>query len=188
MTIFIAGPLVAFGFLLPAVSFQYVDFYRGHDQGGKTTLDYHDPEWVGAWWLGYLISGSVLFIISCFMFHFPRYHPNYECAEEEPANGRTVPFKQFVRISRDIISPPVGDRGMSRFIPIVLIINHALSSIPISALTTYGGKFLERQYGLSAHSSGAYFGMITVISSMLGTWVNNPQIIMTSRKMNPYIG
>ena len=48
LTIFIAGPLISFGFVLPTVSIVfYVDFYRG-----DTNMDYHDPEWVGAWWLG----------------------------------------------------------------------------------------------------------------------------------------
>ena len=48
LTIFIAGPLISFGFVLPTVSIVfYVDFYRG-----ETNMDYHDPEWVGAWWLG----------------------------------------------------------------------------------------------------------------------------------------
>ena len=42
LTIFIAGPLLAFGFILPAVSMLYVDFYRS-----DISMDRHDPEWVG---------------------------------------------------------------------------------------------------------------------------------------------
>jgi len=55
-------------------------------------------------------------------------------------------------------------------VPTILIVNHSIASIPTSALTTYGSKYLERQFGLSAHASSAYFGMITILSSMIGTF------------------
>lgn len=56
LTIFIFGPLLAFGFILPAVSMMYVDFYRANG----ISMDRHDPEWVGAWWLG---KSQILFFL-----------------------------------------------------------------------------------------------------------------------------
>ena len=34
-----------------------------------------DPSWVGAWWLGYIISTVIATILALFMFLFPRELP-----------------------------------------------------------------------------------------------------------------
>ena len=153
LTIFIGGPLMAFGFILPSVSMLYVDFYRS-----DITMDRHDPEWVGAWWLGYIISGTMVLLISIPMFSFPR-HP--EGFDVEPEPETKTDFRLAYKMARTIFTCMV---------PTILIINHAIASIPTSALTTYGGKYLERQFGLSAHASAAYYGMVTILASMFGTF------------------
>lgn len=158
LAIFLAGPLISFSIIMPIVSYVfYVDFYRA-----DIKMDHHDPEWVGAWWLAYLIMGGILFIISLGMFTFPRKPPISDDKRQPRANSAVSTLRMIVC--------PVG-ADMVKFVPLLLVICHALSSMPISALTTYGGKFLERQYGLVSHAASAYFGMVTVISGMLGTFV-----------------
>ena len=102
-------------------------------------MDYHDPEWVGAWWLGYLILGGVLAFVSLFMFTFPRRPPSeVDETKKETTTG------EMIKTTKVIICP--FGKGFLASVPLVLILCHALSSVPISALTTYGGKYLERQY------------------------------------------
>ena len=107
--------------------------------------------------------GGVLLVISLFMFTFPKNPPNYRLEDEQTS------VDDFFSTLKKIVCP-CGENAL-KIIPIILVMCHAFSSVPISALTTYGGKFLERQYGLSAHSAGAYFGMVTIISSMVGTYL-----------------
>ena len=136
----------------------YVDFNRvennslySYSQMGK------DPNWVGAWWLGYLILGSILFFASSSIFHFPRSPQSSTiqyCPDSSNVNQWTI--QEFLDIVREIINPKKPNNRS--LIPLMLILNHAVNSIVATSVTTYGMKFLERQYGLTAHAAGAYFG------------------------------
>lgn len=43
-----------------------------HAREGETTLDRRDPRFVGAWWLGFMIIGTLIFLSSLPLFLFPK--------------------------------------------------------------------------------------------------------------------
>ena len=157
-TIFFTGPLISFGGIFPYVTRKYVDFYRG-----STNMDRHDPEWVGAWWLGYLIMGSLLFVVSLFIFTFPRTPPNAEYSEKQAE----LHIDEVLPTLKRLVYPTTALAA----IPLTLVMCNAFASASISVLTTWAGKFLERQYGLAANKAGAYYGTVTVVSAMLGAFL-----------------
>ena len=74
MTTLVALPAAATMFLASYVLTIYVDFYRV--QGGdRVPTDPRDPEWIGAWWTGYLLIGTLNFLVGIPMFFFPKRLP-----------------------------------------------------------------------------------------------------------------
>lgn len=74
---------------------------------------------------------------SLLMFLFPKNPPNYTPDEKETEK---MTISSTFKMAKLIFSCKV---------PAILIVNHSIASIPTSALTTYGSKYLERQYGLA---------------------------------------
>ena len=63
------GPVL--GFALGALMLQfYVDLFTIDTETLNLTPD--DPRWVGAWWGGFVICGSLLLLVSIPFFSFPR--------------------------------------------------------------------------------------------------------------------
>ena len=74
------GPI--FGLILSSKTASlYVDFDR-IDSSLIPDIPQNDPRWIGAWWLGFLIGGIVLFLVSLPMFFFPKSLPKPKEAEK----------------------------------------------------------------------------------------------------------
>ena len=59
-----------FGYALSAACLSLdVDFYKSE---GKESLQPGDPNFIGAWWLGFIINGFSLIFLSVIVFSFPR--------------------------------------------------------------------------------------------------------------------
>ena len=67
-TLTLFGP--AMGFLLGSFTTQlWVDFGWCNPPHNMTDKD---SGWIGAWWLGYLVTGGMLLFASLLLFRFPR--------------------------------------------------------------------------------------------------------------------
>ena len=87
LAIFVLGPLFAFAFIQPVASLLYVDFYRS-----DTIMDRDDPQWVGAWWIGYLFSGTFALLMSLPMLCFPKVPPCLTTVEFDGPKGMSKTF------------------------------------------------------------------------------------------------
>uniref|UniRef100_A0A670HSJ2 Solute carrier organic anion transporter family member n=1 Tax=Podarcis muralis TaxID=64176 RepID=A0A670HSJ2_PODMU len=94
------------------------------------------PRWVGAWWLGFIISASVVAIASIPYFFFPK-----ELKEKEL---KDYTLKQFIGMF-----PVVFMRLMKNPILVVVILAMVNLSGMIAGIATFMAKLLERQFSLS---------------------------------------
>ncbi|XP_034615206.1 solute carrier organic anion transporter family member 2B1 isoform X1 [Trachemys scripta elegans] len=172
----IIGPGVAF-MLGSAILRFYVDIDKVPPE--EVQLTNKDPRWVGAWWLGFLVAATLVALSAIPYFFFPKEMP------KEVVKGS----KSEVKTSKDLLnqlkskSEILQNLSLTQFIrifPVVLLRNlrHpvyllvVLAQVNLSAmvagLATFMGKFLERQFSLTASFANMIIGSVNIPGAMIG--------------------
>eukprot|EP00063_Salmo_salar_P078067 XP_014052902.1 PREDICTED: solute carrier organic anion transporter family member 2B1-like isoform X1 [Salmo salar] len=166
------GP--AFGFMMGSfmLSF-YVDIDKmSKDQIG---LERRDPRWVGAWWLGFLVAASFLFLTSLPYLFFPRQMPKEETggdateprAEEEkkplPDPVQELTLTQFLKSF-----PRIALRTMRNPIYLLVVLAQVHLAAMVAGLATFMAKFIERQFTQTASFSNMMIGGVSIPLAVLG--------------------
>lgn len=161
------GP--AIGYLLGSVMLQiYVDVDK-IGFGAQQVLKPSDPLWVGAWWMGLLITTGCLVLTSIPYFFFPRKMPpgdNVIGSETDSNDGFKKPeislldfLKMFPRMFVRLLLSPLF---------LMLVLAQCCFSSVISGLATFLNKFLERQYSASPAYSSLLVGAVNLPAVAVG--------------------
>ncbi|KAM9796613.1 solute carrier organic anion transporter family member 2A1 [Syngnathus typhle] len=161
------GP--AFGFLLCSVMLGiYVDVDKVASDGDLgEELRPGDPRWVGAWWMGLLITSACLALTSLPYFFFPR---------SMPSEGRMIGSETNVDFKKPRVSlfdflkmfPRMFFHLLLNPLFLVLILAQCCFSSVIAGLSTFLNKFLERQYGASVTYSTMLVGAVNLPAVAVG--------------------
>ncbi|KAK3598167.1 hypothetical protein CHS0354_008841 [Potamilus streckersoni] len=176
------GILIGFALLGKGVGFIlggrfldiYVDFERVHPDSVSITID--DPRWVGAWWLGFLISSCLFFLIALPLLAF---------GTELPAAGivRKTRLNQEYKGDRTLHEVSESNDVSIRKLPAVLCrllrnptyvcitIGETSEMFLMSGFSTFLSKFVQLQFNLSAGFAAVLTGAITIPGSASGTFV-----------------
>ncbi|XP_067897836.1 solute carrier organic anion transporter family member 2A1-like isoform X2 [Heterodontus francisci] len=162
------GP--SFGYLLGSVMLRvFVDL----DKVNTATIDLKpsDPRWIGAWWLGLLVSSGILAITSIPYFFFPRQMIRRkksgseadmmsEMGERRMDEMTATEFiKLFPKMLVKLLLNPVF---------IITVLSQCCFSSVLAGLSTYFNKFLEKQYSTTISNANFLIGSVTLPTVAIG--------------------
>ncbi|CAL8326376.1 unnamed protein product [Merluccius merluccius] len=143
-----------------------------------TELTPENPLWVGAWWIGFLAGGAAALLIALPILGYPRQLPGYQ----KYAAMRVSEAHQFKDGSHTTASDPQFGKSVKDMPRSVLILLKnptflflclagATEATLIAGMSTFGPKFLESQFNLSASEAATWFGFIVVPAGGGGTFL-----------------
>ncbi|XP_016300570.1 solute carrier organic anion transporter family member 4A1-like [Sinocyclocheilus anshuiensis] len=167
----IVGP--AAGYLLGGF---FLNIYTEIDQ--TTELTPENPLWVGAWWIGFLAGGAAALVIALPILGYPRQLPGSqryvamrvsEAHQLKDGSQVTASDPQFGKTVKDM------PRSMLLLLKnptfIFLCLAGATEATLIAGMSTFGPKFLESQFSLSASEAATWFGYMVVPAGGGGTFL-----------------
>uniref|UniRef100_A0A8C4NST5 Solute carrier organic anion transporter family member n=1 Tax=Dicentrarchus labrax TaxID=13489 RepID=A0A8C4NST5_DICLA len=178
-TMSVIGPV--FGYLLGSLCAKiYVDI--GYVDMETVTITPGDARWVGAWWLGYLIAGTITLMSAVPFWFLPKSLPipvdkhdtrctpeqtrfikdsqtmEHKFRPEEPANLHQM-AKDFVPTVKSLLGNPVY---------IIYLCVTIIQFNSLIGMVTYKPKYIEQHYGQSASKANFLMGMINIPAVALG--------------------
>uniref|UniRef100_A0A8D0XDH3 Solute carrier organic anion transporter family member n=2 Tax=Sus scrofa TaxID=9823 RepID=A0A8D0XDH3_PIG len=177
-TVAIIGPI--FGFLLGSLCAKlYVDI--GFVNLDHLTITPKDPQWVGAWWLGYLIAGIISLLAAVPFWFLPKSLPRTQSREDSNSSSEK---SKFIMDDHTDYQTPLGEKAkimeMAKdFLPSlkslfgnpVYFLYLCASTIQFNSLfgmVTYKPKYIEQQYGQSSSKANFVIGLINIPAVALG--------------------
>lgn len=173
----IIGPAV--GYILGGQLLKfYVDVGRVDSNEYRVSISPEDPQWVGAWWIGFLISGTLAFLLAIPFCGFPRALPG-------SARLRRERVSEVHRGSEERSETIDSNRGFSlslKEIPAslkILFSNPTFMSLSlagacegllVSGFIVFAPKFVESQFSISAAWAAQLIGLATIPSGGGGTF------------------
>lgn len=185
------GP--ACGFILGSVC---TKFYVDAIFIDTTILDLtpDDPQWIGAWWAGFLLCGALLFCSAILMFGFPQSLPTKEHEEDgadseqvmlppshsseyleapKPSNGvaNHEPANSATCCQQLRVIPKVTKHLLSNPVFTCIILAACMEIAVVAGFAAFLGKYLEQQFHLTTTSANQLLGMTAIPCACLGIFM-----------------
>uniref|UniRef100_A0A8C8U170 Solute carrier organic anion transporter family member n=1 Tax=Peromyscus maniculatus bairdii TaxID=230844 RepID=A0A8C8U170_PERMB len=177
-TVAIIGPI--FGFLLGSLCAKlYVDI--GFVNLDHITITPKDPQWVGAWWLGYLIAGFLSLLAAVPFWCLPKTLPRAQSREDsgsssekskfiidDPINYQMAPGEEmkFMEMARNFL--PSLKTLLRNPVYILYLCASTVQFNSLFGMVTYKPKYIEQQYGQSSSKANFVIGLINIPAVALG--------------------
>uniref|UniRef100_A0AAQ6A295 Solute carrier organic anion transporter family member n=1 Tax=Amphiprion ocellaris TaxID=80972 RepID=A0AAQ6A295_AMPOC len=171
-TVGILGPM--FGFMLGSFLAKiYVDV--GSVDLDTITITHKDSRWVGAWWLGFIVTGTVILMSSIPFWFLPKSLPKQGKEETistsilQHSNSNNVSLHKLV--CSDFSSPdfiPSLRRLFKNSIFSLMVLTYLVVVNGFIGMITFKPKFMEQTFGQSASKAIFLIGILNLPAVALG--------------------
>ena len=156
------GPI--FGYVGGALALgKWVDFDVMDDS--EVTVEPSDPQWVGAWWIGILVSAIMGIVCSIPMFGFPRQFPGVAKIKSERVD-ESLDSKKIT----ESVSIWSGIKRLAKN-PIFMFgaFGTAFDSYVKIGMMNLGPKIIEKRFQLTASKAALLSGVVCVPGAVIGS-------------------
>uniref|UniRef100_A0A8C5B669 Solute carrier organic anion transporter family member n=1 Tax=Gadus morhua TaxID=8049 RepID=A0A8C5B669_GADMO len=169
-TVGILGPMM--GFMLGSFCAKvYVDI--GSVDLDALTINDQDSRWVGAWWLGFLVTGVVILMSAIPFFFLPKSMANF-CTQTNDStqlnsyitNGDPPYGDHFLSLVADFL-PSLRRLFSNRVYPLI-ILTSLVAVNGFIGMITFKPKYMEQIYGQSASKAIFLIGSMNLPAVALG--------------------
>lgn len=163
----VLGPAV--GYVLGG---QLLTLYIDVDLGQSTDITEDDPRWLGAWWIGFLMSWflawSLIIPFSCFPKHLPGTAEiqDGKTSQAHQSNSLQNTDGNFGQSFKDF--PAALKNLMRNTVFMCLVLSTCSEALVTTGFATFLPKFIENQFGLSSSSAATLGGAVLVPGAALG--------------------
>ncbi|KAF7237633.1 Solute carrier organic anion transporter family member 1C1 [Varanus komodoensis] len=177
-TVAIIGPI--FGFLLGSLCANlYVDI--GFVDMDSITITHKDSQWVGAWWLGYLISGVISVLAALPFWFLPKHLPRPEARKDSSTSSEQSKFitednrdcgisyqeqVKFLEMAKDFL--PSLKSLFGNPVYFLYLCSSVIQFNALIGMVTYKPKYIEQQFGQSPSKTNFVIGLINIPAVALG--------------------
>lgn len=136
-------------------------------QPPNSSLSPNDGNWVGAWWIGYLVGAALLLLPVVPMLGFPKLFPNAKKIKSKKLEyDDTIEENKDLR--HDLGSLPRAVKGLVCNAPYMFIcLSSAAESLTIGGFSTFLPKFVQTQFHFTSSDAAFYTGLIVIP----GEWI-----------------
>uniref|UniRef100_A0A3Q2U0M9 Solute carrier organic anion transporter family member n=1 Tax=Fundulus heteroclitus TaxID=8078 RepID=A0A3Q2U0M9_FUNHE len=191
-TITLLGPM--FGFLLGSYCAKlYVDV--GYVDMESVTITPKDSRWVGAWWMGFMVSSSLLLLSSIPFWFLPRSLPKQGSEKEKsspssPAlDGAASALSSNQNLKLTEIAKgflPSLKRLLGTPAYFLLLCGSILKFNSFIGLFTFKAKYMEQQFGQSASRANFLIGVLNLPAVAVGIFLGG--LLMRRYKLSVVSG
>ncbi|XP_008504339.2 solute carrier organic anion transporter family member 1C1 isoform X2 [Calypte anna] len=191
-TVAIIGPI--FGFLLGSLCAKlYVDI--GFVDLESITITHKDVQWVGAWWLGYLIAGVISILAGIPFWFLPKHLAKPEGRKDSNTSSEQSKFitednkeqhksyQQQVKIAemaKDFL--PSLKNLFGNPVYLLYLCASIIQFNSLIGMVTYKPKYIEQQYGQTSSKTNFVIGLINIPAVAFGIFSGG--LIMKKFRIN----
>ncbi|XP_006277146.3 solute carrier organic anion transporter family member 1C1 [Alligator mississippiensis] len=191
-TVAIIGPI--FGFLLGSLCAKlYVDI--GFVDLDSITITPKDVQWVGAWWLGYVVAGIISVLAAIPFWFLPKHLSRPESRKDSNTSSEQSKFitednrehhkpytqqLKIVEMAKDFL--PSLKNLFGNPVYFLYLCASVIQFNSLIGMVTYKPKYIEQQYGQSSSKTNFVIGMINIPAVAFGIFSGG--LIMKKFRIN----
>ncbi|KAK3610854.1 hypothetical protein CHS0354_039125, partial [Potamilus streckersoni] len=127
-----------------------------------------DPQWVGAWWIGTIISIGAFLIVAFPILGYPKRLPGYQQLQQIRRSEAHTSTDNGV-VAQSMKDFPKALLKLLRNTPFLLVsLAGTMEFLVIEGLATFGMKILHQRFNVDLPTAGMAFGIVTIIGSSGG--------------------
>lgn len=159
------GIMYAIATLGPAIGFllggQFLDIYVDIQQPQGVELTPDDSSFIGAWWLGFILGGSLSVLVSLPLMAFPRELPGTAAIRAEKQDCTDyVDDDKLPHTLKQLL--PALKSLMTNKAFVCLALAAAFEGFAVGGFSTFLPKFVEAQFRIPAGRAAIYTGLVVV--------------------------